>query len=118
MDPQRPHPNHVLAFILRLVVSAGVLWLSVGWVSPGNPWNTFLRAVIVSLVLSAAYYLTLARFLWFLIVPWVLYVLIWLLVISMNYGLGLFRSLLLALALSFLSWVASALLGVRPLRAE
>jgi putative membrane protein len=115
---QRTNPHHVLAFVIRLVVSALVLWMAVGWVSPGNPWNTFGRAVIVSLVLSAAYYLTLARFLWFLLVPWLLYVAIWLLVISMNYGLGLLRSLLLALALTFLSWVASVVLGVRTLRAD
>jgi putative membrane protein len=115
---QRTNPHHVLAFVIRLVVSALVLWMAVGWVSPGNPWNTFTRAVIVSLVLSAAYYLTLARFLWFLLVPWLLYVAIWLLVISTNYGLGLLRSLLLALALTFLSWVASVVLGVRTLRAD
>jgi putative membrane protein len=115
---QRDHPNHALAFVIRLVVSAGVLWLAVGWVSPGNPYNTFGRAVIVSLLLSAAYYLTLARFLWFLLVPWLLYVLVWLVVIRMSYGLHLLHSLLLALALTALSWVASALLGVRPLRAE
>jgi putative membrane protein len=110
--------SHVLAFILRLAVSAAVLWLAVAWVSPGNPANTFGRAVLVSLVLSAAYYLTLARFLWFLIVPWLLYVLVWLVVIRMSYGLHLLHALLLALALGFLSWVASAVLGVRPLRAE
>src|SRR5512140_3028386 len=115
---RRATQDHALAFIIRLVLSAAVLWLSVAWVSPGNTANTFGRAVVVSLLLSAAYYLTLARFLWFLVVPWILYVLVWLLVITMNYGIGLFRSLLLALALTFLSWVASALLGVKPLRAD
>jgi putative membrane protein len=115
---QRSNQSHVLAFVIRLALSAAVLWLAVAWVSPGNPANTFGRAVLVSLVLSAAYYLTLTRFLWFLVVPWLLYVLVWLVVISMNYGIGLFRSLLLALALTFLSWVASALLGVKPLRAD
>jgi putative membrane protein len=112
--------NHVLAFIVRLVLSAAVLWLAVAWA--GGPAaqasNTFGRAVVVSLVLSAAYYLTLARFLWFLVVPWLLYVAVWLLVIQWNYGIGLGRALLLALALTFLSWVASALLGVKPLRAD
>ncbi len=113
MDQQR---SHVLAFVLRLVVSGAVLWLSVAWVSPENPRNTFGRAVLVSLVLSFAYYLTLARFLWFLVVPWVLYLLIWLGVIMASYGLGFFRSLLLALALAFLSWLATWLFGIVPLR--
>ncbi len=113
---QRTSSSHVLAFIIRLVVSSAVLWLSVHWV--GGHDNTFARAVIVSLILSAAYYLTLARFLWFLVVPWLLYVAVWLLVIQWNYGIGFLRSMLLALALSFLSWVASALLGVKPLRSE
>jgi putative membrane protein len=113
MDQQR---SIVLAFFLRLVVSAAVLWLSVAWVSPENPRNTFGRAVLVSLVLSFAYYLTLARFLWFLVVPWLLYLLVWLGVIMASYGLGFFRSLLLALALAFLSWLATWLLGIAPLR--
>lgn len=113
MDQQR---SHVLAFVLRLVVSAAVLWLSVAWVSPDNPRNTFGRAVLVSLVLSFAYYLTLARFLWFLVVPWLLYLLVWLGVIMASYGLGFFRSLLLALALAFLSWLATWLFGIAPLR--
>jgi putative membrane protein len=116
-DLHRNQPrSHLLAFLIRLALSAGVLWLAVGWVDPGNPANTFLRAVVVSLVLSLAYYVTLAKFLWFLILPWLLYVLIWLGVIMSSYGLGFFRSLLLALALALLSWVVSLLSGVRPLR--
>jgi putative membrane protein len=111
-------PNHVLAFFVRLVASAAVLWLGVGWVSPGNPANTFGRAVVVSIVLSIAYYVTLARFLWFLVLPWLLYVCIWLGVVMTSYGLGFFQSLLLALALAFLSWVVAALFGVRTFRSE
>ena len=65
------------AFVVRWVVSAGVLWIGVGLVSPGNPENTFMRAVVISVVLSVAYYLTLAKFLWFLLLPWLLYALIW-----------------------------------------
>lgn len=107
---------HLLAFLVRLLVSAAVLWLAVGWVSPGNPANGFGRAVIVSVVLSVAYYVTFARFLWFLVVPWLLYAAIWLAVVEIEYGLGLWRSLLLALALTFLSWVVSALFGIRTFR--
>ena len=108
--------RHVLAFLVRLVASAAVLWLAVAWVSPGNPWNTFGRAVIVSLVLSFAYYVTLARFLWFLVLPWLVYVAIWLAVVMGSYGLGFLRALLLALALAFLSWLVSTLFGVRTFR--
>ena len=109
---------HVLAFLVRLVASAAVLWLSVAWVTPYNPANTLGRAVLVSVVLSIAYYITLAKFLWFLILPWLIYVLVWLSVIAASYGLGFLQSLLLALALTLLSWIVSALFGVRTFRSE
>src|SRR5512134_4187894 len=110
--------RHLLSFLVRLAVSATVLWLAVAWVSPGNPANTFGRAVVVSIVLSVAYYVTLAKFLWFLVVPWLLYVVIWLAVVKGTYGLGFWRALLLALALAFLSWLVSALLGIRTFRSD
>lgn len=109
---------HLLAFVVRLVASAAVLWLAVAWVSPGNPANTFGRAAVISIVLSVAYYVTLARFLWFLILPWLLYVVVWLAVVMGSYGIGFGQSLLLALALAFLSWVVSALFGVRTFRSD
>lgn len=119
MDPSRAGPSsHLLAFLVRLAVSAGVLMLAVAWVTPGNPANTFGRAIVVSVVLSIAYYLTLAKFLWFLLLPWLLYVLVWLGVVEGAYGIGLWRALLLALALAFLSWVVSALFGVRTFRSD
>ena len=110
--------SHFLAFLVRLAVSAGVLWLAVAWVSPGNPANTFGRAALVSIVLSVAYYLTLAKFLWFLLVPWLFYVAIWLAVVMGSYDLGFWRALLVALALAFLSWVVSALFGIRTFRSD
>ncbi len=106
---------HLGAFLLRLAVSAAVLMLSVGWVTPGNPYNTFGRALLVSLFLSIAWYVTLARFLWFLVLPWLLYVLIWLFTVMGAYGLGFARALLLALALTFLSFLVSLIFGLRPL---
>jgi putative membrane protein len=36
-------------------------------------------------------------------------------VIMASYGIGFFRSLLLALALTFLSWLGALLLGIRTL---
>jgi putative membrane protein len=111
--------RQLLAFLVRLVVSSGVLWLAVGWASPGpNPENTFGRAVVVSIVLSMAYWLTLAKFLWFLIVPWLLYIGIWLGVMTSVYGLGFWRALLVALLMAVLSWVVSAVSGVKTFRSE
>ena len=106
---------HLGAFLLRLAASAAVLMLSVAWVTPGNPRNTLGRAVVVSLFLSAAWYLTLARFLWFLLVPWFLYLAIWLFTVMGAYGIGFPRALLLALALGFLSFLVSLLFGLQPL---
>jgi putative membrane protein len=111
-------PSHILAFVLRLAVSSGVLWLAVRLVSPGNPANTWQSAVLVSIGLSVAYYVTLAKFLWFLFLPWILYVAIWLGVVISTYGIGFWRALLLALLLSVLSWVVSAVSGVKTLRSE
>ncbi len=108
--------RHLLAFAVRLVVSAAVLWLAVGWVSPDNPWNTFGHAVVVSVFLSIAYYVTLARFLWFLLVPWLLYVAIWLAVVTGTYGLGFLHALLVALAMAFLSWIVARVFGIRTFR--
>ncbi|HYG67572.1 MAG TPA: hypothetical protein VD838_07935, partial [Anaeromyxobacteraceae bacterium] len=102
--------------VVRLVLSAGALWLAVAAVSPANPANTFGRAVLVSIVLSFAFYLTLAKFLWFLIVPWLLYALVWLAVVMGSYGIGFFRALLLAIFLTFLSWLVEAIFGVKTFR--
>ncbi len=106
----------IVAFLVRLVLSAAVVWLSVAWVTPGNPRNTFGRALLVSIVLSIAYYLTLAKFFWFLLFPWLLYALVWLAVVMGSYGIGFFRALLLALALTFLSWLVEAVIGIPPFR--
>jgi putative membrane protein len=110
--------RRLAAFAVRLVLSAAVLLGAVGLISPGNPSNTFGQAVVVSVVLSIAWYVTLARFLWFLLLPWLLYVLFWLGTIMGTYGLGLFQSLLVALLLAFLSWVVEAGLGVKTFRSR
>ncbi len=106
---------HVGAFLVRLAVSAVVLMLAVGWVTPGNRANTLGRAALVSFVLSLAWYVTLARFAWFLVLPWLLYVLVWLAVITLSYEVGVLRALLIALALSFLSFLVQVLFRLRPL---
>jgi putative membrane protein len=109
---------HVLSFLVRLAASAAVLWLAVAWVSPGNPANTFGNAALVSLVLSLAYYVTLAKFLWFLLLPWLLYVFIWLAVVMGTYGIGFWRALLVAIALAVLSWIVQAIFGIRTFRSS
>jgi putative membrane protein len=110
--------RRLTAFVVRLVVSAGVLWVGVGLVSPGNPDNTFVQALLISVVLSIAYYLTLAKFLWFLLLPWLLYMLIWLVTVMTTYGLGFVQAAMLALGLVFLSWLVEWLLGVKTFRSQ
>ncbi len=107
--------RHLGAFLVRLLVSALVLMLAVAWVTPGNPLNTVPRAAVVSLLLSAASYLTLARFFWFLLVPWLLYALVWLATVMLAYGLGFPTALLLAVALTLLHFGVSLLFGLRGL---
>jgi putative membrane protein len=108
----------LLAFVVRLVLSAGALWGAVAFVTPANPANTFGRAALISIVLSIAWYVTLARFLWFLFLPWLLYVAFWLATIMGSYGLGFFQALLVALGLCFLSWLVEQVLGVKTFRRE
>ena len=107
--------RHLGAFLVRLVASAVVLMAAVAWVSPGNPTNTVGNAVLVSLLLAIASYLTLARFLWFLLLPWLLYAAIWLATVMGTYGLGFGSALLLALALTLLSFLVSLVFGIRRL---
>jgi putative membrane protein len=110
--------RHLTAFIVRWVLSALVLLVSVGLVSPGNPDNTFIRALVISVVLSIAYYVTLARFLWFLLLPWLLYAMVWLGTVMGAYGLGFLQAGLLAIGLVFLGWLVEWLLGVKTFRSE
>ncbi len=107
--------RHLGAFLLRLVASAAVLMLAVGWVDPGNPRNTFGRAALVSLLLSLAWFVTMARYLWFLLFPWLLYAAIWVATVMMAYGIGFLRSLLLALALTVLTFLVSLVFGLETL---
>ena len=85
----------------------------------GDPaLNGFGRAALVSVVLSVAYYVTLARFLSFLLLPWLLYVGVWLVTIMGAYDLGLLRALVVAVACSVISWGVERLLGVKTFRRE
>jgi putative membrane protein len=106
----------LVAFAIRLVLSAAALWGAVAFVTPDNPANTFGRAAIISVVLSIAWYVTLARFLWFLLLPWLLYVGVWLGVIMGSYGLGFVQALLVAVGLAVLSWLVEAIFGVKTFR--
>ncbi|BDG09799.1 hypothetical protein [Anaeromyxobacter paludicola] len=106
---------HVAAFLVRWAASAVVLMLSVGWVTPGNPRNTFGTALLVAFLLSAAWYLTLAKFLWFLLLPWLLYVVIWLATVTFAYGVGVGHALLIAIAMAIISFLVSLVFGVRTL---
>lgn len=107
--------RHLAAFVVRLVVSAAVLMLAVGWVRPGNPYNTVPRAVLVSAFLGLASYVTLARFLWFLLLPWFLYAVVWVATVMGAYGLDFSSALLLALVLTLISFLVSLVFGVRRL---
>jgi putative membrane protein len=106
----------LLSFLVRLVLSAAAVYAAVAFVSPGNPANTFGRAVVVSLILSVAFYVTLAKFLWFLLLPWLIYVFFWLGTVMSSYGLGFFQALLVAIGMAVLSWLIEAGFGVKTFR--
>jgi putative membrane protein len=105
-----------LSFLVRLVLSAAALWGAVGFVSPGNPENTAVQAIGISVLLSVLYYVTLAKFLWFLLLPWLVYVCFWMGTIMGTYGLGFLQALLVAVAMAVLSWLVEAVFGVKTFR--
>jgi len=105
-------PHWLGAFLVELALSSLVLMLAVAWVTPKNPRNTFSRSLLVSLVLCAAWNLTLARFAWFLLFPLLLYALVWVVVVTAAYRVTVARSILLALALSFLAWIVHLAFGM------
>jgi putative membrane protein len=113
-----PAMRRLAAFLVRWALSALVLMGAVAFVSGENPANTFGRAAVISVVLSVAYYVTLARFLWFLFLPWLLYVGFWLLTIMGAYDVGFFQALVVAVACSVISWGVEKLFGVRTFRKE
>jgi hypothetical protein len=106
--------SHFMASLVRFAVTVVLLMLGVGWVSPHNKSNTVGRAVVVSLVLGAAWYLTLAHWYWWAVLPWLLYVVVYFIVVAIAYGLGFVRGVLLALALAFLSFLVGVFFGFRP----
>jgi putative membrane protein len=108
----------VLSFLVRWALSALVLMGSVAFVFPDNPSNTLGQAALISVILSVAWYITLARFLWFLLLPWLLYVCIWLATIMGAYNLGFLQALVVAVALSVLSWLVEKMIGVKTFRRE
>ncbi len=109
--------RRLAAFVARFALSAATLWGAVAIASPGNPANTAVTAGAVSVLLSIAWAVTLVRFLWFLLLPWLVYVAIWLATIMGVYGLGFLQALVVAVALSVLSVLVEWAFGVKTYRA-
>ncbi len=107
--------RHLAAFLVRWVISAVLIMAAIAWVTPGNPANTPGTAIAVSALLSIASYLTLARFFWFLLLPWLLYAVVWLTTMMGVYDLRFLTALLVALALTLLHFLVSLVFGVRGL---
>jgi putative membrane protein len=103
------------AFLVRFAATVGIMMLAVGLVSPRNPRNTFGRAIVVALILSLAWYVTLAPLLWWLLIPLLLYFIICLVTTMTAYRIGFFQAVLLGLASSFLGWLVQFLFGIRKL---
>ncbi len=80
----------MLFWILRWVVHAAVVMLSVGIVSSGNQSNTLGRALLVTLMVAVL--VTPFAFFWFLIVPGVIALIAWWLVYWLAYGIGPLQS--------------------------
>lgn len=111
-----PVLRRLAAFAVRFALSAAVLMAAVGLVSPGNPSNTLGLALVVSVILSVAWYVTLAKFLWFLLLPWLLYVAFWFAAITGAYGIGVLRALLVAVGMAILAALVEWALGVKTFR--
>ena len=71
---------------------------------------------VLLMSISVLYYVTLAKFLWFLLLPWLVYVCFWLGTIMGTYALGFLQALLGAVGMAVLSWLVEAAFGVKTFR--
>ena len=75
-----------VVLLVRWLVHAAVVMLSVAIVSQGNRANTLGRALLVTLI--AAVLVTPFAFFWFLLIPGLIALVVWWLVYAFAYGLG------------------------------
>ena len=72
--------------LVRWLIHAAVVMISVAIVSKGNRANTLSRALLVTLVVAVL--VTPFAFFWFLLIPGLIALIVWWLVYAFAYGLG------------------------------
>src|SRR5438876_12436830 len=77
--------------LVSWLIHALIVMASVAVVSPGNKDNTLGRALIVTLLVAV--FVTPFSFVWWLIFPGLIALLLWWMVYKFAYGIGLFRAL-------------------------
>lgn len=90
-----PEMTWLAVLLLRWIVHAAVVMISVSIVSSGNPNNTLGRAMLVTVLVGIL--VTPFAFFWFLLIPGLIALFAWWLVYWLAYGLGPFQSLLAGL---------------------
>ena len=77
---------------LSWLVHAGIVMASIGLLSPKNPENTLPRALLVTLL--ATILVTPFSWVWFLVIPGIVALILWTLIYSLAYGIGPLKAVL------------------------
>lgn len=103
--------NVLLGVLLRAFLSVALLRIAVGMVSPGNRRNTWGNAVVAALVIHVLA-VPLLWIWWLLLIPLVLYLVIWFATITSMFGIRKGQALAVGVVGVFLSWLTSLILPV------
>jgi hypothetical protein len=93
--------------IVRWVVHALVVWVSVGLVTPHNPRNTVGRALVVTFLVALV--VTPFAFFWFLVVPAIIAFICWVVVYTTAYGIGLGQAIAVGIVQTGIGFVVDEL---------
>lgn len=103
--------NLLLGVLLRAFLTVALLRISVGLVSPNNRNNTWGNAIVAALVIHVLA-APLIWFWWVLLIPLLLYLVIWFFTITSMFKISNGQALAVGVVGVFLSWLTNLILPV------
>lgn len=103
--------NFLLGFLIRALITVGLLRASVGLVSPGNRHNTWGNAILAALIIHVLA-APLLWFWWVLFIPLIIYLVIWFFTITRLFRIGKGQALAVGVVGVILSWLTNLILPV------
>lgn len=101
----------LLVFLFKAFLSVALLRAAVGLVSPGNAHNTWGRALGAAIVIHVLA-VPLLWLWWVLLIPLVLYLVIWFVTITSVFRLRAGQALAVGIVGTVLSWAVHAVAGI------